>query len=174
MRYVAFLRAINVGGHTVTMDRLRSLFESLGFGDVASFLASGNVLFDAELDEAELVERIEQRLFGALGYEVPTFLRPAPELVTTAAHEPFPEVVRGDADRVHVVFLRRPPTAAVRRRVLALATDEDRLAVRKRELYWLRRGPFAESTIPDGALAASLGEITVRNQTTVRKIAAKL
>src|SRR5574341_155679 len=40
-RYIAFLRAINVGGHTVTMDRLRQLFEAMGFGGVETFIASG-------------------------------------------------------------------------------------------------------------------------------------
>ena len=46
-RYVAFLRAINVGGHVVKMDRLRNLFEALGFSGVRTFIASGNVLFDS-------------------------------------------------------------------------------------------------------------------------------
>ena len=45
-RYIAFLRALNVGGHTVKMDHLRSLFEALGFGGVESFIASGNIIFD--------------------------------------------------------------------------------------------------------------------------------
>jgi uncharacterized protein (DUF1697 family) len=45
-KHIAFLRAINVGGHTVKMDTLRQLFESLGFTNVETFLASGNVIFE--------------------------------------------------------------------------------------------------------------------------------
>ena len=45
-RYITFLRAINVGGHTVKMDRLREIFESLGFANVETFIASGNVVFE--------------------------------------------------------------------------------------------------------------------------------
>ncbi len=43
--YVAFLRAINVGGHNVKMEVLRALFEAQGYADVATFIASGNVIF---------------------------------------------------------------------------------------------------------------------------------
>jgi uncharacterized protein (DUF1697 family) len=44
-KYVAFLRAINVGGHTVKMDHLRRLFEALGFTNVETFIASSDVVF---------------------------------------------------------------------------------------------------------------------------------
>ena len=44
-RFFAFLRAINVGGHNVTMEKLRGLFEASGFKDVETFIASGNVIF---------------------------------------------------------------------------------------------------------------------------------
>ena len=75
-RCVAFLRAINVGGRTVKMDYLRSLFEDLGFADVETFIASGNVVFESKSKGVEaLAKKIESRLGGALGYEVATFLR---------------------------------------------------------------------------------------------------
>ena len=74
-RYIAFLRAINVGGHTVTMDRLRALFTSLGFTRVETFIASGNVIFDTpSRSPTKLESNIEQHLQLALGYEVRTFL----------------------------------------------------------------------------------------------------
>ena len=75
-RYIAFLRAINVGGHTVKMDRLRQIFDSLGFSNVETFLASGNVVFETTAqDTAALETRITAGLRAALGYEVATFLR---------------------------------------------------------------------------------------------------
>jgi uncharacterized protein (DUF1697 family) len=82
-RYVALLRAINVGGHVVKMDRLRTVFEALRFGRVETFIASGNVLFDSgESDTAALEQMIETRLEKELGYEVTTFLRRPAELST--------------------------------------------------------------------------------------------
>ena len=73
-KYVAFLRAINVGGHTVKMDHLRSLLESLGLENVETFIASGNVIFDSKTKNAELLERkIAKHLKEMLGYEVASF-----------------------------------------------------------------------------------------------------
>ena len=73
-RFIALLRAINVGGHNVKMDRLRKLFESLGLSNVETFIASGNVIFDSLVESAEtLEEKIERHLRESLGYEVATF-----------------------------------------------------------------------------------------------------
>ena len=89
-RYVAFLRAIDVGGHTVKMDRLRSLFETLGLGEVKTFMASGNVLFDSASKSVDAMEsRIERHLHEALGYQVATFARPFSTLPAIAASHPF-------------------------------------------------------------------------------------
>jgi uncharacterized protein (DUF1697 family) len=173
-RYVAFLRAINVGGHVVKMDRLRALFESLRFGKVETFIASGNVLFDSrELDAAALEHKIERRLAKELGYEVTTFLRTPAELTELVARLPF-------ADRdmegctLSVAFLKAPPPAESAARVHALRTDTDDLLVRDRELYWLCRGRTSDSQVWRTPLEKVIGgPATVRNITTVRKLAAK-
>ena len=67
-KYVAFLRAINVGGHTVKMEHLRILFEELGFENVETFIASGNVIFDSKTKSTKTLEtKIEKHLRQALG-----------------------------------------------------------------------------------------------------------
>ena len=72
-KYFAFLRAINVGGHTVKMDYLRALFEALGFANVETFIASGNVIFETKSKDTNALQReIEKHLHQALGYEVAT------------------------------------------------------------------------------------------------------
>ena len=74
--YIAFLRAINVGGRTVKMDRLRGLFEHLGYADVETFIASGNVIFQSPAEDTRALEQqIEAHLAASLGYEVATFVR---------------------------------------------------------------------------------------------------
>ena len=68
-RSIAFLRAINVGGHTVKMDRLRTLFEELGYANVATYIASGNVIFEMPRMSTQTLEaQIEHHLQQALGY----------------------------------------------------------------------------------------------------------
>jgi uncharacterized protein (DUF1697 family) len=94
-RFIAFLRAINVGGHTVKMDGLRRIFESLGFSSVETFIASGNVIFETRRKNASALERkIASALDNALEYEVATFLRTDEEVVAIAqilrSHPPEP------------------------------------------------------------------------------------
>ena len=84
-RWIAFLRAINVGGHTVKMNHLRQLFESLGYSSVETFIASGNVVFEAASKNAGMLEKkIENGLREALDYEVATFIRTDAELADIA------------------------------------------------------------------------------------------
>jgi uncharacterized protein (DUF1697 family) len=156
------------------MDQLRALFEALGFADVATFIASGNVVFSAAGAESTLVRKIERHLQDSLGYEVVTFLRSCPELAVVAGRDPFAKVKAKPGDTLHVGFLRSPPPAAARRAVLDLATDGDLLDLEGRELFWLRRGPFAESSFNGALLEKRLGgPTTLRNANTVRKLAAK-
>src|ERR687898_878457 len=90
MKYVAFLRAINVGGHIVKMDHLRSLFESMGFANVETFIASGNVIFDSKTKStAALEKKIEKELQAALGYEVKAFIRNLNEIADVVRYESF-------------------------------------------------------------------------------------
>ena len=76
-RFIAFLRAINVGGgRTVKMQSLRQVFEPLGFCRVATFIASGNVIFETMRKRSKTLERkIEKALQKTLGYEVRAFIR---------------------------------------------------------------------------------------------------
>lgn len=175
-RYVAFLRGLNVGGHTVAMDDLRRHVEALGLASVSTFIASGNVLFASDEDPAALAPRIEAGLRAALGYEVATFLRSDAEVAAVAAHAPFSRVEPRAGDTMHVVFLRSAPEGAVRERYLALASERDLLHVAGREVYWLRRGSFHESSIKDSdwARAGARAPVTVRNVNTVRRLAARL
>lgn len=169
-RYVALLRAINVGGHVVKMERLRALFEELRFTNVETFIASGNVIFDAAARDASALERrIERHLEAALGYEVATFIRTPAELATIAALEPFGAA--SDAT-VYVTFLREPPPAAYVERLMRFRSEADDFRVIGRESWWACRTRSADSPYfrakPDKDVVG-----TARNITTVRKLAEK-
>jgi uncharacterized protein (DUF1697 family) len=173
-RYVAFLRAINVGGHVVKMDRLRAEFEALKLRDVETFIASGNVLFTAADDNAAALEqRIERRLEQTFGYGVATFLRTPEELAAIVANEPFADRETGAI--LWVGFLKSSVPAEHRDRLLALRSDANDFLTRDREAYWLRRVTPDMKVLATGAkLEKSLGgPVTFRNVTTVRKLALK-
>ncbi len=173
-RYVALLRAINVGGHVVKMTVLRECFESLGFREVETVIASGNVLFTAaSADAAALERRIERHLAKELGYEVATFLRSPAELAAIVAHRPFPDVAAVAAGHsLSVAFLKSAPAAPARSALLELRTPTDDFHVHRREAFWLCRGRTSDSKVSGARLEkAAGGPATVRNITTVRKLA---
>jgi uncharacterized protein (DUF1697 family) len=173
-RLVAFLRAINVGGHTVEMAKLKKLFEQLSLAEVETFIASGNVLFDAPRSApAALERRIAAHLEVSLGYEVATFLRSPAELAATLAHRAFPRA--RDGSTLHVGFLRSPPTAAAKRQVLALTSAIDDFHLHGRELYWRCAGRFSDSVVSGPKLEKALGQpTTLRKITTVERLAKKV
>jgi uncharacterized protein (DUF1697 family) len=173
--HVAFLRGMNLGGRRIKNEELRAEFEALGFTDVACFRASGNVVFTAaEKSEVKLTKEIEAGLGEALGYEVPVFLRSAAELQAVAAYKPFDaKALKASKGKLQVTFLKQKPKAAGRKRALALASDDDRLALEGREFYWLPKGGLSDSELDLKELAAALGQNTVRTMGTVEQIAAK-
>ncbi|HKN65766.1 MAG TPA: DUF1697 domain-containing protein [Gemmatimonadaceae bacterium] len=176
-RYVALLRAINVGGHTVKMDALRKHFSSMGFTNVETFIASGNVIFDAKSGEPEVLEaRIAAELENRLGYAVATFLRTPAELAAVVRHQPFEAGVIDPAQHaLYIGFLARRPGADTARKVAALRTGVDEFHVHKRELYWGCRTRLSESAVSGALLERTIAmSMTMRNITTVRKLAAKL
>jgi uncharacterized protein (DUF1697 family) len=174
-RYVAFLRGMNLGKRRIKNDELRAEFEALGFEDVATFRASGNVIFGApKQGESKLTKTIEGGLGEALGYEVPVFLRSCAEVVAIAAVEPFDtKVVAASKGKLQVTMLPKKPTAAACRKVLALSTDEDRLAIKERELFWLPGGGTIDSELDLKAIDKALGKGTQRTMGTIEQIAAK-
>ncbi len=174
-RYIAFLRAINVGGRTVKMDDLRRIFEAMGYSRVETFIASGNVIFDmATTDTAALEREIEAGLQAALGYRVDTFIRTPGELVAVAANRPFSDADYAAPHTLYVAFIGSTPDEAARARLLALANDVDALHVDGRELYWLRRDGVGESKLSGAAIEKALGgPATARNVRTVERLVAK-
>ena len=124
-RQIAFLRAINITGRSVKMDRLRALFTEMGLANVATFIASGNVLFDADGATETLEQRIEAHLQDALGFEVATFLRSADEVAAVAAHQPFAAEELAAAFGLMIAFLKRPPDDAATAPAAAATTRPD-------------------------------------------------
>lgn len=172
--WVALLRAINVGGHTVKMEELRSLFRDLQLADVATFIASGNVVFTDDRDSTELESVIEPHLAEALGYTVETFVRSVDELETLAQANVFGDAQDRPGTSMYVSFLKAEADGEMGARLEALETAADRFAVQGREFYWWRHGKMSDSTIKPSQLSRAVGvPATSRNITSVRKLVAK-
>jgi uncharacterized protein (DUF1697 family) len=167
---------MNLGNRRIKNPELKAEFESLGLLEVATFRASGNVIFGVEGREArvKLTSRVEAGLRDGLGYDVPVYLRSVEEVAAIAAHEPFPaQAIAASKGKLQVTMLLKAPTAAARRAVLALTTDQDRLALEGSELFWLPSGGTLESELDQKGVVKALGPGTQRTMGTVEQIAAK-
>lgn len=172
-RYVALLRAINVGGRRVKMDHLRELFGALGFANVESFIASGNVIFDSDEDTRTLERKIEDYLWESLGYEVATFVRTASELENISRYRPFdPSDSEAEGNLLYIAFLHDTPSAE--EKLMTYRTEVDDFRVHAREVYWLCRKRMGEPPFSGATLERVLGTpATIRNSTTVRRLSEK-
>ena len=154
------------------MDRLRAVFEELGFEEVSTYIASGNVLFEAAGGPLDLEQAIESKLEEALGFEVTTFLRRASDVRHAAGEKPFGKVPAG---KTHMVaFLRRKPTAAERKAIEERSTSSDRLVVDGREVHWLIEGRMMDSELKPKDWDVLGQPTTTRNTTMLAKLAEKL
>ena len=165
-RYIAFLRAINVGRHVVKMDRLRALFEELGFRNVETFIASGQVIFDTRAADPDKLEaKIEKHLHAALGYEVASFIRQPAELAKIAAH------ARDGPGTLYIFFTRQRPSKAAQEKLMSHAGEVDSFEVHGREVYWYSRQGFSGSKFTGALLEKIIGmPATARNVNTVQRL----
>jgi uncharacterized protein (DUF1697 family) len=173
-RYVAFLRAINVGGHIVKMDQLRGHFQDLGFANVQTFIGSGNVIFESKSKSiATLEKKIAATLEEALGYRVDTFVRSLQELAEVAQFKAFAD--DDPKSTLFVMFTAAALSKEAKRDLLSCATPVDQFNANGREVYWLCRGKFKDSLISSPAKLEKIIRMpgTVRNFNTVRRILAK-
>jgi uncharacterized protein (DUF1697 family) len=174
-KVIAFLRAINVGGHIVTMERLRDLFAAAGCREVETFIASGNVIFETRARNLAALERtLEDHLRRALGYEVKTFLRTVAEVAAVAGYRPFAKERLGSGGSLNVGFLAAAPGPREAEALLALRTEFDDLHLHGREVYWWCAGRQSESKFTGAAFEKTLrASATFRNVNTVARLTAK-
>jgi len=174
-RYISFLRAINVGGHTVKMEELRKIFAAMGFSRVETFIASGNVIITSSSTDRKMLEgKIQSGLSTNLGFDVAAFIRTEAELVQIAGFQPFSPSEFDQAVAFNVAFLADPLDELAIQKLMALETNIDAFDVDGREVYWLCRKKQSESTFSNAVLEKTLGlKSTLRGMNTVQKLVAK-
>jgi uncharacterized protein (DUF1697 family) len=143
--YIAFLRGINLGKRNVKSDELRSIFSEMGFDNVRTVIASGNVIFDAkEKDPEKLTKKIEKLLEDKLGYKVIVFLRSQAELESILENNPFKDD-HGKEGKCYISFLSAEPPKDKANEILARSSDTEIFKFIGRELYMLFYVGFSDS-----------------------------
>ncbi len=172
-RYVAFLRAVNVGGRVVKMEALKKMFAMRGLKNISTYIQSGNVIFDTEeTDKDVLTKKIEARLLKELGYEVIVFLKTVPEIAEVVKKCPFKDF--GEDMALHVSFLSGKPEAEKLKAVEALQSDAEQFRLVATNIYLLvKKGGYGNSTFSNNFFEKKLKvQATTRNWATVNKMAA--
>jgi uncharacterized protein (DUF1697 family) len=168
----ALLRGINVGGKTtVPMEKLKSLFTSLGHEDVATYIQSGNVVFrSAAGNERDVAAELEQRIAETFAVAPRVLLRTPAELKRIAARNPFLER-ETDLKTLHVVYLDRAPAASAVAELDPDRSPPDEFRVLGREVYLHLPNGFGRSKLTIDYFEGRLGAVgTARNWRTLLKL----
>jgi uncharacterized protein (DUF1697 family) len=165
-RYVALLRAVNVGGkNKMPMADLRDLFESLGHTEVSTFIQSGNVVFVAA--DSVTPKSLETAISNRFNVDTTIVLRTPSELEKVVKANPFRSA---GTSKLHVGFMTQRPSAAVMAALDAEHFSPEEFAIQGRELYLHLPNGMGRSKLPaylDRQLAIPT---TVRNWNTVTKL----
>ncbi len=172
MKYVAFLRGINVGGkNKVKMETLRETLSAHGFTNVKTYINSGNVIFEtAPTDEIELIEVIEKAIETEFLLKIKVMVRQISEIENIVKNNPFAGQFENDKD-LHVFFLDEELPLEKRELLLANNNENEMYFVRHREVFCLLRISVLDSLMGKDYIGKKLKvSATARNWRTVGKI----
>jgi uncharacterized protein (DUF1697 family) len=166
-RFIALFRGLNVGGHKAPMAELRALLEAAGARNVATYIQSGNAVFDSGAAPGPLTVKVERAFKAHFGYASDMVLRTLPEWREAMAASPF-RVEAKHPKTVHIGFFKSKPDSARTDALDLLPSASDRLVVRGREAHLLVPNGLARSKLANALLTRNLGTpVTLRNWRTV-------
>jgi Uncharacterized protein conserved in bacteria len=173
--YLSLLRGINIGGHKkIKMSDLKALYESLGFGQVATYIQSGNVLFSSDTNEseAELASRIGNAIETKFGFDVLVVLRTQEEMQLIVTQNPFFEEAELAPDKLVVMYLGSIPDTATLAKVQTKIDDNSRFAFIGNTLYFFYPDGYGRTKWHSNFFEKQLRTtVTARNWTTTCKLA---
>jgi uncharacterized protein (DUF1697 family) len=172
IRYVAFLRGINVSGQKlIKMEELRAHFQMPGIENITAYIQSGNVLFETEeTNEALLRNKIEQQLQQKLGYRVTAVLRMFHEIGNVIRNNPFDTIKTEEKSKLYVTFLSEVPSYDLRGSLGVYSNDAEYARVVNREVYIFSTN-YGKTCFSNTFIEKKLGvAATTRNWATVNKI----
>lgn len=176
MKWAAMLRGINLGKRQLKSAELKAVVEGMGFTEIKTILASGNVVFEAGDAKPEALERdLHAALEKATGLKSEVFVRNRAELAGLVEDNPFPEEARERPSYLLVSFHREPVDKAAIAKVAESYDGPERMVVRGRELITDYPEGQGRSNLGPTMQKAKLSQAnTGRNWNTVLKLLAAL
>ncbi|HEX8654240.1 MAG TPA: DUF1697 domain-containing protein [Allosphingosinicella sp.] len=169
--HVALLRAVNVGGRKLPMAELRALCGELGWTDAATYIQSGNLVFSAEGEKAELEAALERGIAGRFRMDVPVVVRSAAAWRGYSRANPFPDVAAKEPNRLMLLLSKRPPAKDAEEAIAAKAVAGEQIR-RAGDALWIHYPQGAgTSKLTPALIDRAVGSpATQRNHNTVLKI----
>lgn len=166
-RFIALFRGLNVGGHKAPMAELRALLEAAGARNVATYIQSGNAVFDSGAAPGPLTAKVEKAFKAHFGYASDMVLRTLPEWREAMAASPFRAEAK-NPKTVHIGFFKAKPDPARTEALSIFEANGERLVVKGREAHLLVPNGLARSRLANALLTRNLGApVTLRNWRTV-------
>lgn len=173
MIYFALLKGINVTGYKIIkMAELKSMFESLGFKNVRTYIQSGNVVFESPAKAEAVKKKIENGIEDKFGFKVTVIIRSRDEMEKIIKDYPFAKIKGHEECKISVGFLESIPGKALVKELEANSSDLETLKVNGNNLYHLCRGKFSDSLVFKKNLPEKILKVncTVRNWNTTNKL----
>ena len=173
-RYVAFLRAVNVGKRKYPMAELRAVLGAAGYEEVETHIQTGNVLLTTPVRSRARLEKVLEELFEQdRGFVVHTIVL-TPQELTQVAADAEDIAARHDAGHGHYVsLLKETPTPAGTSRIEDHGHPDETVVVRGRAVHLLYAKPYHEAKVSNVQVEKALGIATNRNAKVIRALAEK-
>jgi len=171
--YITMLRGVNVTGHnTIKMEVLRGLCQGLGFRNVETYVQSGNIVFQALLENPEAIsKRIGETVLRSFGFDTPVIVRTSKEMRNVIGNNPFLKEKGIDSSKLHVTFLSETAQKGSEKKLETLATNPDRFYPASHEIYLYCPGGYGRTRLSNNAIEKALSvEATTRNWKTTNTL----
>ena len=173
--YIALLRGINVSGHKIIkMERLRQVLTELNFQNIATYIQSGNIIFESSIaDSSDLEVQISQKILEHFGFEVPVRITTLDELQQIVVENPFIKENLEDPTQPYVAFLSAVPSEANFANLKAIDFGNDQFINKRKVIYLWYAESAAHTKLSNVAIEGKLKlKATSRNWKTIQKVIA--
>jgi uncharacterized protein (DUF1697 family) len=171
--YIVMLRGINVSGHkTIKMEDLRALCDDLGFRNVETYVQSGNIIFQSQVENpATISRRIGAKIIEFFGFEVSVMVRTSNEMRNVISNNPFLKENGIDSSKLHVTFLSEIVQKTSLEKLAELSTSPDRFHPAPREIYVYCPSGYGRTKLSNVGIEKALSvAATTRNWKTTTKL----
>jgi uncharacterized protein (DUF1697 family) len=173
-QYISIIRGINVSSQKkIVMKELKSLYESLGFENVLTYIQSGNVIFNSDIDHVlDIQKLIEDAINTKYNFEVPVDIRTSNEFEKVLANIPFGEVdLEADGTKMLITFLSHQPDKSAVNRLMKYVKAPEKLVLGDKCIYLHCPNGYGKTKLSNVFIEKKLDVLaTTRNLKSVNKL----